>query len=172
MDGYRVMKLIDAAREADLILSVTGNKHVVDAEHMKVAKNGVILAQSGHFDVEINKDALKKMAKSVRQVRPFVQEYNTGKKLFYLLGEGRLINLAAAEGHPASVMDMSFAGQAMAALYMWENKGKLAPSVHQLPHKLDAEIARLKLKAEGVSIDSLTPEQKAYLESWQEGTSQ
>ncbi len=170
MDGYRVMKLLDAVKEADLIISVTGNKHVVDAEHMKVAKNGVVLAQSGHFDVEINKDALKKLAKTVRQVRPFVQEYDTGRKIFYLLGEGRLINLAAAEGHPASVMDMSFAGQAMAARYMWENRGKLTAGVYQLPKKLDADIARMKLKAEGVSIDALTSEQKTYLQSWQEGT--
>ena len=170
MDGYRVMKLLEAVKEADLIISVTGNKHVVDAQHMKAAKNGVVLAQSGHFDVEINKNALKKLAKSVRQVRPFVQEYDTGRKVFYLLGEGRLINLAAAEGHPASVMDMSFAGQAMAARYMWEHRGKLQAGVHQLPHKLDADIARMKLKAEGIAIDALTSEQKTYLQSWQEGT--
>jgi len=170
MDGFRVMKLVDAAAEAHLIISVTGNKHVVDAVHMKAARDGVVLAQAGHFDVEINKDALKKIAKSIKQVRPYVQEYNTGKRRFYLLAEGRLINLAAAEGHPASVMDMSFAGQALAAQYMWEARGKLEPGVHQLPQKLDERIAILKLKAEEISIDTLTSEQKTYLESWEEGT--
>lgn len=170
MDGFRVMKLIDAIAEADVVLSTTGNKHVVDTEHMKKAKNGVILAQSGHFDVEINKGALKKMAKSVKQVRPFVQAFAVGTKTIYLLAEGRLVNLAAAEGHPASVMDMSFAGQALSAQYMWENRGKLDPKVHNLPRKLDEEIARLKLKAEGVTYDVLSKEQKDYLSSWDEGT--
>lgn len=170
MDGYRVMKLIDAMKEADIVLSTTGNKHVVNEEHMRRAKDGVILAQSGHFDVEINKGALKKMSKSMKQVRPFVQAYAMGTKTIYLLAEGRLVNLAAAEGHPASVMDMSFAGQALAAQYMWENKGKLDAKVHSLPRKLDDEIAQLKLKAEGVSYDVLTKEQKEYLSSWDEGT--
>lgn len=170
MDGYRVMKLADAMAEADIVVSVTGNKHVINADHMKKAKDGVILAQAGHFDVEINKVALKKMSKSVKQVRPFVQAFAVGTKTIYLLAEGRLVNLSAAEGHPASVMDMSFAGQALAAQYMWENRGKLDPGVHKLPRKLDDEIARLKLKAEGVSYDVLTKEQKDYLSSWDEGT--
>lgn len=170
MDGFRVMKLVDAMKEADVVLSTTGNKHVVDDIHMKKAKDGVILAQSGHFDVEINKSALKKMSKSVKQVRPFVQAFAVGTKTIYLLAEGRLVNLAAAEGHPASVMDMSFAGQALAAQYMWDLRGTLEPKVHNLPHKLDEEIAKLKLKAEGVSYDALTKEQKDYLSSWDEGT--
>lgn len=170
MDGYRVMKLIDAIKEADIVVSVTGNKHVINEEHMKKAKDGVIMAQAGHFDVEINKVALKKMSKSVKQVRPFVQAYAVGTKTIYLLAEGRLVNLSAAEGHPASVMDMSFAGQALAAQYMWENRGKLEPKVYNLPYKLDEEIAKLKLKAEGVSYDALTKEQKDYLSSWEEGT--
>lgn len=170
MDGFRVMKLVDAVKEADIVVSVTGNKHVINEEHMRKAKDGVILAQAGHFDVEINKVALKKMSKSVKQVRPFVQAYAVGTKTIYLLAEGRLVNLSAAEGHPASVMDMSFAGQALAAQYMWENRGKLEPKVYNLPYKLDEEIARLKLKAEGVSYDALTKEQKDYLSSWEEGT--
>lgn len=170
MDGFRVMKLIDAIKEADVVLSTTGNKHVIDDVHMKKAKDGVILAQSGHFDVEINKAALKKMSKSVKQVRPFVQAFAVGTKTIYLLAEGRLVNLAAAEGHPASVMDMSFAGQALAAQYMWEHRGKLEPKVYNLPYKLDEEIAKLKLKAEGVSYDALSKEQKEYLSSWEEGT--
>lgn len=170
MDGYRVMKIIDAVKISDILVSATGDKHVVDEIHMKAAKNGILLANSGHFDVEINKGALKKLAKKISRVRPMVEEYDFGKKKVYLLGEGRLINLAAAEGHPASVMDMSFAGQAMAAEYMWKNKGKLENRVYSLPKKLDQEIARLKLKSEGVTIDQLTTEQKQYLDSWREGT--
>lgn len=170
MDGYRVMKLKEAIKIADIVLTVTGNKHVIDAEHLKVAKDGVILAQSGHFDIEINKEALKKLSKKSRKVRPFVDEYMLGSKRVYLLAEGRLVNLSAAEGHPASVMDMSFAGQAMASEFMWENKGKLEAKVYQLPEKLDREIAALKLKSEGTEIDSLTSVQKKYLSSWQEGT--
>lgn len=170
MDGYMVIPLKDAIKMADVVLSTTGNKHVIDEAHLKAAKSGVILAQSGHFDVEINKDSLKKMSKSIKEVRPFVQEFNMGQKIIYLLAEGRLVNLAAAEGHPASVMDMSFAGQALAAEYMWQNKGKLEPKVYILPSKLDREIARLKLEAEGVKIDKLTTEQKRYLSSWEEGT--
>lgn len=170
MDGYMVMPLEEAIKQADVVLSTTGNKHVVDVKHLKVAKDGLILAQSGHFDVEINKQGLHKLADSIRRVRPFVDEYVIGKKRVYLLAEGRLVNLAAAEGHPASVMDMSFAGQAMASEYMWERRGKLGPAVYQLPENLDREIANLKLKASGISIDTLTQEQKAYLSSWQEGT--
>lgn len=170
MDGYRVMKLMDAIKIADIVLSTTGNKHVVDVPQLKNAKDGVILAQSGHFDVEINKEGLKEISKSVRKVRPFVDEYVVGSKKIYLLAEGRLVNLAAAEGHPASVMDMSFAGQAMASEYMWKNRKKLEAKVYQLPVELDREIAAIKLESEGVSIDTLTAVQKKYLSSWQEGT--
>lgn len=170
MDGYRVMKMSEAIKQADIVVSATGDKHVIDADHFKVAKNGVILANSGHFDVEINKVALRKFAKKVTRVRPMVDEYDFGNKKIYLLAEGRLVNLAAAEGHPASVMDMSFAGQALGAEYLWKNKGKLENKVYALPSKLDQEIARLKLKSEGVTIDSLSRQQKDYLDSWREGT--
>lgn len=170
MDGYRVMRLIDAIQNADIVLSTTGNKHVVDTHHIKKAKDGVILAQSGHFDIEINKSSLKKLSAKIRRVRPFVDEYDLGKKKIYLLGEGRLINLAAAEGHPSSVMDMSFAGQALAAEYMWKKKGQLKPGVYSLPKEIDTEIARLKLKSVGISIDNLTKEQISYLSSWESGT--
>lgn len=170
MDGYRVMKLQDAMKIADIVLTVTGNKHVIDSQHLKVAKDGVILAQSGHFDIEINKEALRSLSKKSRKVRPFVDEYMIGTKRVYLLAEGRLVNLSAAEGHPASVMDMSFAGQAMASEYMWKNKGKLEAKVYQLPEALDREIAALKLKSEGTEIDTLTAVQKKYLSSWTEGT--
>ena len=170
MDGFLVMTLLDAIKQADIVLSTTGNKHVVSEEHLRVAKPGIILANAGHFDVEINRDALKKLAKKIRQVRPMVTEYDLGTKRVYLLADGRLVNLAAAEGHPASVMDMSFAGQAIGAEYLWKNKGKLKNQVYSLPQELDNEIARLKLESEGVRIDKLTKKQKKYLNSWEEGT--
>ncbi len=170
MDGYRVLPLIEAITIADVVVTVTGDKHVIDIEHLKAAKDGVVLANSGHFDVEINKVALKKMAKKVRTVRPFVEEFTIGIKKLYLLAEGRLVNLGAAEGHPAAVMDMSFAGQALGAEYMWNHKGKLENKVYALPAEVDQEIARIKLKSEGIKIDSLTEEQKLYLASWKEGT--
>lgn len=170
MDGFEVLPMLDAIKKADVLVTVTGNKHVVDERHLKAAKDGIIIANSGHFDVEINKEALKKLAKKVKTLRPFVEEYDLGKKKVYLLAEGRLVNLASAEGHPASVMDMSFAGQALASEFMWNNRGLLTGKVYQLPEKLDRQIAALKLKAEGISIDSLTAEQKKYLESWKEGT--
>jgi adenosylhomocysteinase len=179
MDGYRVMPLVKAIAIADVIVTVTGDKHVIDAMHIKAAKDGLVMANSGHFDVEINKVAMKKLAKSIRTVRPFVEEYTIvdrskktegRSKKIYLLAEGRLVNLGSAEGHPASVMDMSFAGQALGSEYMWKNKGKLENKVHALPLELDQEIAALKLKSEGVEIDRLTAEQKKYLESWKEGT--
>lgn len=170
MDGYRVMPLIEAIAIGDVVVTVTGDKHVIDTAHIKAAKNGLILANSGHFDVEINKIALKKLSKSVRTVRPFVEEYVIGKKKLYLLAEGRLVNLGSAEGHPASVMDMSFAGQALGSEYMWNNKGKFENKVYALPANVDQEIAALKLKSEGVEIDKLTDEQKKYLASWKEGT--
>ena len=170
MDGYQVMPLLQAIKQADIVLSTTGDKHVVDERHLKVAKNGVILANAGHFDVEINKEALNKLSIKVTKVRPMVEEFDLGNKKIYLLAEGRLVNLAAAEGHPASVMDMSFAGQALGAEFLWENKGKLKNKVYSLPEKLDKQIASLKLKTEGVKIDYLTKEQKKYLRSWKEGT--
>lgn len=170
MDGFDVMSLEEAVVDADVILSATGNKHVIDIHHMKKAKNGVIIAQSGHFDVEINKKALEKAAKSVRKVKPMVDEYIVEGKKLYLLGEGRLVNLAAADGHPSSVMDMSFAGQSLAAEYIWKNKNKLENKVYSLPQEIDQEIAALKLKAIGVKIDTLSKEQIKYLNSWEEGT--
>ena len=170
MDGFRVKPLIEAIKEADIILSTTGDKYVVDEKHIRVAKNGVILANAGHFDVEINKEALKKLAKTIRKVRVFIDEYDLGKKKVYLLAEGRLVNLSAADGHPASVMDMSFAGQALSAEYVCVNKGKLSNKVYSLPYSIDKRIAELKLKAEGTEIDSLSKEQKKYLSSWKEGT--
>jgi adenosylhomocysteinase len=170
MDGYEVMPLLQAIRRADFVLSTTGNKHVIDEHHLRVAKDGVVIAQSGHFDVEINKPILKKLAKSVKNVRPFVDEYVINGRKIYLIAEGRLVNLAAADGHPASVMDMSFAGQALSAEYMWERRGKLTAKVYTLPQKLDRQIAKLKLQTEGIRIDRLTSEQKKYLSSWNEGT--
>ncbi len=170
MDGFRVMTLVDAIKIADIVLSTTGNKNVIDVKHFRIAKNNVILAQSGHFDVEINKNALKKISKKITRVRQFIDEYDLGNKKIYLLAEGRLVNLAAADGHPASVMDMSFAGQALGTEYMWQNKGKLKNQVYKLPLRLDKKIAELKLEAEGIKIDRLSLEQKKYLSSWEEGT--
>jgi len=181
MDGFLVMTLSQAIKQADIVLSTTGDKYVIDEKHLKVAKPGVILANAGHFDVEINKDALKRLAKKIRQVRPMVTEYvinikdqksniKDKEKKIYLLADGRLVNLAAAEGHPASVMDMSFAGQAMGAEFIWKKRGKLKNKVYSLPKKLDDQIAYLKLNSEGVKIDKLTKEQKKYLNSWTEGT--
>lgn len=170
MDGYEVMPLKKAVTIADVLVTVTGDKHVIDEAHIKLAKDGIILANSGHFDVEINKVALKKIAKKVTKVRSMVEEFDLGNKKIYLLAEGRLVNLGAAEGHPASVMDMSFAGQALGAEFMWKNRGKLKNKVYSLPIALDEKIADLKLKSEGVRIDKLTKEQKKYLNSWQEGT--
>lgn len=170
MDGYEVMTLQQAIRKADIVLSVTGNKHVIDEKALKTAKDGIILAQSGHFDIEINKEALKKLSKKITNIKPMVDEYDLGTKKIYLLGEGRLVNLAAADGHPASVMDMSFAGQAFAAEYMWKNRRILKHKVYTLPSVLDKKIAELKLRTEGIKIDKLTKEQKHYLNSWQEGT--
>jgi len=171
MDGYQVMPLLEAARIGDIFITATGDVSVIDKAHFSQMKDGAILANSGHFNVEINIPALGKLAKSKRQMRPFVEEYTLadGRQLF-LLGEGRLINLAAAEGHPASVMDMSFANQALCLEYLVKNKGKLQPKVYPVPEEIDNEIGRLKLKAMNINIDSLTKEQKKYLESWEEGT--
>ena len=171
MDGFQVMPLMDAARIADIIVTMTGDKHVIDEHHLKIMKSGAIIANSGHFNVEINIPALEKISDSKREIRPFVDEYKTKDgRLIYLLGEGRLINLAAAEGHPASVMDMSFANQALCLEYMVKNKGKLDLDVHSVPEEIDKEVARLKLDSMGITIDTLTPEQAKYLNSWQEGT--
>ena len=169
MDGFTVMLFKDAVKNADIIITVTGNKHVVRQEHFALMKHGVILANSGHFDVEIDVAGLKKMAKSSRQIRGSLEEFvlEGGKKVF-LCSEGRLVNLAAAEGHPSEVMSLSFCGQALAVEFGVKND--LEPGVHVLPKEVDDQIARLQLKALGVKIDSLTPEQKKYLESWQEGT--
>jgi len=171
MDGYRVMPLAEAVKEADIIITVTGDLNVVDAQHFKAMKDGCIVANSGHFNDEINIPALAHQALAHRPVRPLVEEYQMpdGRRL-YLLAEGRLLNLAAAEGHPAAVMDMSFANQALAAVYIAENHGKLAPGVYDVPENIDKEVARLKLESLGVRIDQLTEEQRRYLASWDTGT--
>ena len=171
MDGFRVMPIAEAAKIGDIFVTVTGDKNVIDKQHFQVMKDGAILANSGHFNVEINIPALERLAVSKRTIRDFVEEYalKDGRCL-YLLGEGRLINLAAAEGHPAVVMDMSFANQALCLEYMVKNKGKLEIKVHPVPEAIDKEVARLKLRAMGIEIDNLTPEQKKYLASWEEGT--
>jgi adenosylhomocysteinase len=171
MDGYQVMPLLEAAKAGDIFIAITGNKKVIDKHHFQVMKDGAILANSGHFNAEINIPALESMAKSKRNIRPFVDEYtsNDGRNL-YLLGEGRLVNLTAAEGHPASVMDMSFANQALCLEYIVKNRDKLETIVHPVPEKIDKQIARLKLRSMGIDIDSLTPEQEKYLTSWGEGT--
>ncbi len=171
MDGFRVMRLEEAMSFADIIITVTGDLNVVDEKHVKLAKDGVIIANSGHFNDEINIEAIERLSDSKRTVRDFVEEYTMkdGRKLF-LLAEGRLLNLAAAEGHPAIVMDMSFANQALGAEYIVKNVDNMDNKVYVLPEELDQEIARLKLETMGISIDVLTEEQKAYLSSWQSGT--
>jgi adenosylhomocysteinase len=171
MDGFRVMPMAEAAKIGDIFVTLTGDMNVVDGHHMEVMKDGAIIANSGHFNDEINIKALESMSEGSRQVRPFVEEYRLGdgRKLF-LLGEGRLINLAAAEGHPASVMDMSFANQALSLEHMVANSKSLEPAVYPVPHEIDAEIARLKLASMRISIDTLTPEQEKYLTSWESGT--
>ncbi|MDO8564569.1 MAG: adenosylhomocysteinase [bacterium] len=172
MDGFRVMPMQAAAKRADIICTLTGNRDVIDSTHFVAMKDGCIIANSGHFDVEINLKALKKMAKKTGSPRPLVDEYTfpKGKRIF-VLGEGRLVNLATAEGHPASVMDMSFANQVLGAKFILENKGKLENKVYVIPEAVDREIAQKKLKALDITIDTLTPVQKKYLESWEEGTS-
>jgi len=171
MDGFRVMKMEDAAREGDIFVTVTGDVNVLNRKHFEVMKDGVILANSGHFNSEINLKALDELATGVRQVRPSVQEYRLGDgRRLHLLAEGRLINLAAAEGHPAAVMDMSFANQALCAEYMARNASTLEPQVYDVPDEIDKEVARLKLGAMGIGIDTLTEEQERYLSSWEEGT--
>ena len=171
MDGFRVMPMSEAAPQADFIVTSTGNKNVVDRRHFEVMKNGCCVANSGHFNVEINIPALEAMAVDKRTPRTFVDEYQLADgRVLRLLGEGRLVNLAAAEGHPAAVMDMSFANQALGAVYVYQNRSKLENKVYAIPEEIDQEIARLKLASMGINIDVLTPEQVAYLNSWQEGT--
>ncbi len=171
MDGFRVMPMADAVPIADFIVTLTGDINVVDRHHMERMKDGAILANSGHFNDEINLDALSGMAEGRRDVKPMVQEYTLGNgRKVYVLGEGRLINLAAAEGHPASVMDMSFANQALALEHLVLHEGQLSRSVHPVPREIDREVARLKLAAMGVTIDVLTEEQQRYLSSWEQGT--
>jgi len=171
MDGYQVMTLLEAARVGDIFITTTGDKNVIDKVHFQVMKDGAILANSGHFNVEINIPALESLAHSKRRIRTFVDEYTLGDgRHLYLLGEGRLVNLAAAEGHPASVMDMSFANQALCLEYLAKNKGRLESRVYPVPEEIDKQVARLKLQAMGIEIDSLTPEQRKYITSWEEGT--
>jgi adenosylhomocysteinase len=172
MDGFRVMPMAQAAALGDIFVTVTGNRHVIDGDHFSSMKDGAIVCNSGHFDLELNLVALRELSEPPVRVRPFVEEYiikATGHGIA-VLGEGRLINLAAAEGHPASVMDMSFANQALSVEYLYKNKGQLKPGVHLLPAEVDTEIAGLKLRALGISIDELTSEQVEYLSSWETGT--
>ncbi len=172
MDGFRVMPMIEAAPEGDIFVSATGDMHVLDGHHFAAMKDGAMLANSGHFDVEINKIALQEMATGEpKRVREFVEQFTMkdGRRI-NLLGEGRLINLAAAEGHPAAVMDMSFAGQAMAARYLVENKETLSNAVHSVPTEIDEEIAAIKLASMGIDIDVLTEAQIKYLNSWDMGS--
>lgn len=171
MDGFQVMSLKDAAKIGDVFVTVTGDKSVIVGEHFSKMKDGAIVANSGHFNVEIDIPALRSLSKKKRAIRDFVEEYTlkNGRKIF-LLGEGRLINLVAAEGHPAVVMDMSFANQALSARYLCQQSKKLQKTVYPVPSTIDEEIARMKLKSMGINIDKLTGEQRAYLSAWQEGT--
>jgi adenosylhomocysteinase len=171
MDGFRVMPMADAAKEGDVFITVTGNKNVIRSEHFQVMKSGAVVCNSGHFNVEIDIPALEKLSSGKREARPLVDEYQLkdGRKV-YLLGEGRLVNLATAEGHPASVMDMSFANQALSAEYLVQNAKQMKAQVYVVPEHIDKEIARLKLDSMGHRLDKLTPDQEHYLASWQEGT--
>ncbi len=171
MDGYRVMPMIEAAKIGNIFCTLTGDLNVIDKHHFEVMKDGAIVSNSGHFNVEINIPALEEMSVSKRLVRPFVEEYKLedGRRI-HILGEGRLINLTAAEGHPASVMDMSFANQALSLEYLVKNADKMEKTVYGVPQDIDMEIARLKLEAMGISVDKLTNEQEEYLNSWEHGT--
>ena len=171
MDGYEVMPMIDAARKGDVFVTTTGDINVIDVPHFKVMRDGAIVANSGHFDVELNLTGLKKITKEIKEVRPNVEEYllRSGKKI-HVLAQGRLVNLSAAEGHPAMVMDMSFANQALAATFIARNHKTLERKVYTIEKKLDEEVAALKLQAMGIKIDTLTPRQRKYLSSWSEGT--
>ncbi len=169
-DGFRVMKMEDACRIGDIFCTLTGNKHAIRTEHMKQMKDGAILANSGHFDIEIDLKGLGELASGKRKVRPFLDEYIVDGKKLFVAGEGRLVNLAAAEGHPSEVMSTSFCGQALAVEYCVKNKGNLPVEVIQLPEEIDDTIAGLQLEAMGLRIDEMTEEQKKYMASWQEGT--
>jgi adenosylhomocysteinase len=171
MDGFRVLPMADAAKEGDIFVTVTGNKNVIRAEHFEQMKSGAVVCNSGHFNVEIDIPALERLSSGKREVRPLVDEYQLkdGRRIC-LIGEGRLVNLATAEGHPAAVMDMSFANQALSAEYLVKNSKELKAQVYVVPEHLDKEIARLKLESMGHKLDKLTPEQEHYLASWQEGT--
>jgi adenosylhomocysteinase len=171
MDGFEVMSMAEAAQTGQIFVTVTGNKHIIRREHFRRMADGAIVCNSGHFNVELDIPGLRKLAKKKRKVKPFVEEYTIpGNRRIFLLGEGRLINLTSAEGHPASVMDMSFANQALSAEFLAQKGKKLEKKVYRVPEPIDREIARLKLESMGVGIDRLTPEQKRYLASWQEGT--
>ena len=171
MDGFRVMPIKKAAQIGDVFVTVTGNKNVIDIEHIKLMKDGAILANSGHFDAEININSLKKVAKKQRKIRQFMDEFTleNGKRIF-ILGDGRLINLVASEGHPSSIMAMSFCNQAFACEFLVKKRGKLEPKVYVLPAEKDDEIAKLQLQAMSIEIDTLTKEQESYMKSWKEGT--
>ena len=171
MDGFRVLPMSEAAPQGDLFITVTGNKHVVRGEHFDVMKDGAIVCNSGHFDIELDLKYLASQAKEIKVVRPFTEQYvlQNGKSVI-VLGEGRLVNLAAAEGHPSAVMDMSFANQALACEYLVKNQGKLSPGLYSIPKEVDQEIAQLKLQALGIAIDTLTVAQIEYINSWQSGT--
>lgn len=171
MDGFSVMPMVDAARIGDIFITVTGNKDILRREHFEVIKDRAIMANTGHFDVEINKSDLNALTTSTREVRDFVVEHTLEDgRIVYLLADGRLVNLAAAEGHPAAVMDMSFADQALTVEWLWTTKDELTPSVYEVPDEIDREVAKLKLATMGVQIDTLTAEQTKYLASWTEGT--
>lgn len=170
MDGFRVMPIQKAAERGDIFVTVTGNKNVIDIKHMKFMKEGAILANSGHFDAEINIKSLREKASGERRIRPFMDEFILDGKRIYILGEGRLINLAAAEGHPSAIMTMSFCGQALATEYGVKNKSNLKKGVNIIPEEIDETIAKLQLEALGIEIDQPTAEQKKYMESWKEGT--
>ncbi len=171
MDGYRVMSMAEAVQIGNIFITVTGDKHVIGREHFEKMRSGAVVCNSGHFNVELDLVALEKLSSGKRTVRPFVEEYSLrdGRKI-YILGEGRLINLASAEGHPASVMDMSFANQALSLQYLAQEHKQLKPDVYRVPVELDKRVAALKLESMGIQIDRLTPEQEKYLNSWQEGT--
>ena len=171
MDGFPVLPMADAAATGDIFVTVTGNLNVIDRPHLEAMKSGAVLSNSGHFNSEINIPALEELSQGKRTMRPFVEEYSLKDgRLLYLLGEGRLINLAAAEGHPASVMDMSFANQALSVVYLARDGKSLERRVYDVPKELDVQVARLKLDSMGVAIDALTEQQQRYLDSWEEGT--
>jgi len=170
VDGFEVARMEVAAARGNLFITMTGNKNVIRGEHFSAMKDGAVVCNSGHFNVEIDIPALEKLSTGKNATRPFVEEYVIGEKRIFLLGEGRLINLAAAEGHPASVMDMSFANQSLSAEYLAKNAATLPKDVFTVPKEIDAQVATLKLAAMGVTIDTLTPEQVKYLAEWSEGT--